>query len=180
MWRLSDTALLEFSQLCKMPAPAEHRLRVLQDWLERPTYGNAFLRGVEARAWDMETTVKDFVTAGVKSHDQDMITRWLRRIVPGVCHRVIGHRLKSAVPNDRPESGIFNYEEDTLSRSIQTVSTVLASLAPTISIFVLYYIRSTTLRLGLILVFTSLFAVILSMFANARRVEIFAATTACV
>ena len=170
----SDRALLEYSQISTMPPPTRDRLSTLQDWLERPAYGNAFLRGVEARAWDRDTPIQDFISLSTTSKDQDPMTRWLRKFLPGTYHRIIGHKLKT----EDPDNATFDYKDDTVLVAIQVLSTILSSLAPTVSIFVLYFIKSTLVRLGLVLVFTSLFAVILSIFTNAKRVEIFAATTA--
>jgi hypothetical protein len=49
---------------------------------------------------------------------------------------------------------------------------------PTIAIFVLYFIKNTLARLGAILCFSSLFSLVLSVVAKARKIETFAATTA--
>lgn len=60
------------------------------------------------------------------------------------------------------------------------LSTILASLLPTMSAFVLYFIRSPIARLGGVVAFTVLFSVVLAVIARARRAECFAATTALV
>ena len=57
-------------------------------------------------------------------------------------------------------------------------STLIASLMPTIAIFVLYFVKSTLARLGVILCFSALFSLALSLVAKAKKIETFAATTA--
>lgn len=75
---------------------------------------------------------------------------------------------------------LYYYSDNTIHAVIDTLSTILASLMPTVSAFVLYFIRSPVVRLGGIVAFTFLFAVVLAVIARARRVECFAATTASV
>ena len=176
VWSL-DASLLEFSRLSALHSPGTDRIRVLQDWLERPTHGNAFLQGVEARAWDGEAGPHNFVLVGDKQ-EEDAITRWLCKFISGTYHNVLGHRFKRPATKHRSGSSVYNYSEATLIKSIHSLSVVLSSLVPTISIFALFYTRSTTLRLFMVLIFTSLFTLILSVFTKARRVEIFMAAAA--
>jgi len=58
------------------------------------------------------------------------------------------------------------------------MSTILASLLPTLSAFALFFIRSPVAQLGGIVAFTVLFSVVLAVIARAGRVECFAGTTA--
>jgi hypothetical protein len=51
---------------------------------------------------------------------------------------------------------------------------------PIASIVILYFIKSTLVRLGVIVAFTVLFAVALMLVTQAKRVEVFAATSAYV
>ena len=77
---------------------------------------------------------------------------------------------------DKPDLIFFSNAR--LEYAINISSSVLSSVLPTASIFVLYYIRSLSLRLGMIMLFTTVFAVALAVMVKARRVEVFAATTA--
>lgn len=72
----------------------------------------------------------------------------------------------------------MEYEESKLATIASIVGTVLASLLPIICILVLYFVRSTLTRLGIMVVFTTLFSTTLAIFTSARRVEIFASTAA--
>ncbi len=53
-----------------------------------------------------------------------------------------------------------------------------SSIVPTLSIFMLYYVRSPPARLGLVLVFPTMFACVLQLVARARTSEVFVATAA--
>jgi len=51
-----------------------------------------------------------------------------------------------------------------------------SSIIPTLSIFMLYYVRSPPARLGLVLVSTTMFACVLQLVVRARALEVFADT----
>ena len=75
-----------------------------------------------------------------------------------------------------PSSRTFDYDARTLEHITETVSLVLSSLMPTVTIFALYYIpqEQTIWRLVFILVLSAIFATALAIFTTARRIEIFA------
>lgn len=56
--------------------------------------------------------------------------------------------------------------------------TVLASLIPIASILILYFVANTLDRLAIAVAFTGMFAFCLAVTTRARRVEVFAATSA--
>ena len=58
------------------------------------------------------------------------------------------------------------------------VSTVLASMLPIASIFVLYFVVDMMLRLVSIAIFTAGFAISLGLLTGARPIEVFSATAA--
>lgn len=80
----------------------------------------------------------------------------------------------------QPADRVWGVSESKGARLADGLSTVLSCLLPTVSIFVLYLIHNMRLRLGMILVFTALLAVVLVFVTKARRVEVFAITTALV
>jgi hypothetical protein len=171
--------LLTQAQLAALHSPTEQNTELLRDWLKRPTYGNNFLRGVEARAWDIEQQA-DMVALQGEATDQDPLARWLFRIIPGSFHKRWGYRWKTPVKSNNPGGDLFEYKDTTLMKFAVSISTFLSTLFPILSIFVLYYVRNNPARLGLIVAFTSLFAVALLLASSARKVEIFAATSAYV
>lgn len=77
-------------------------------------------------------------------------------------------------------SPLYSYSDRKAHAAIEVLSTILASLLPTMSAFILYFIRSPLARLGGVVAFTVLFSVVLAVIARAGRAECFAATTALV
>lgn len=58
------------------------------------------------------------------------------------------------------------------------LSVVLSSLLPTVMILALYFIQSMLWRIGAVIIFTAIFAVALTVFTNARKIEVYSATAA--
>lgn len=58
------------------------------------------------------------------------------------------------------------------------VASVLASALPVLSIVILYWVRSTKVRLGLIAVFNIVLSFVLAWFTSAKRAEVFAVSAA--
>jgi len=73
---------------------------------------------------------------------------------------------------------ITHYSDSKLAATVNAISTILSSLLPTMSIFALYFIQSQLARMAAIVAFSLLFSVVLSIIANCRKVDCFAATTA--
>lgn len=78
----------------------------------------------------------------------------------------------------RDSNGVWHYEDAAFVAMVNTISTVLSSLLPTTSILILYMVQRPGARLAIIMGFTALFSLILTTLAKARRIDIFAATTA--
>jgi hypothetical protein len=75
---------------------------------------------------------------------------------------------------------MYNYEETLLSAILNTVATVVASLLPLCFVIILYFSPSNSLRLGLLVLMSAMFSLALILMKNARRIEVFAATSASV
>ena len=75
---------------------------------------------------------------------------------------------------------MFEYRGSHLDRAARGSSTLLSALLPTLSIFVLYYVRSPPARLGLVLTFATIFATVLQLVVTAKPTKVFAATAAYV
>jgi hypothetical protein len=70
------------------------------------------------------------------------------------------------------------------SRRLYTYATshygLFLTLLPSIAVLALYFIDGMSARLGAILGFSAMFALVLALFTNARSIEIFTATASCV
>lgn len=165
---VQDAALLQVSQISALSPPTGHNLTMLQDWLKRPKHGNGFLKGLEAKTWDVEKGPAGHVTLAKFPPKQGALSEALHKIIPGFYHRHIGHRWKKPTEDD-----IFEYDDSHLDRTARGVSTSLSAL-----LTALYYVRSPSARLGPVLAFTTIFATVLQLVARAKLTEVFVATAA--
>ncbi len=139
--------------------------------------GNFPLRGPDQNAWSPEHSYDLLAIRNRNSSDQ--FSRWLSDSVIPCFHKRIGHRFRKPVSED-PESAMCEYSGPHISRAVNIFGTVLASMIPITSIVILYFVRSNLVRLGLSVAFTGIFSCSLAIMTGARRVEIFAATSAWV
>jgi uncharacterized membrane protein YjjB (DUF3815 family) len=65
-------------------------------------------------------------------------------------------------------------------RAVAVLSILVAAVLLISSIVTLYIVTNNNIRLGLVCLFTALFAVTVNMMSNARRAELFASTAASV
>lgn len=127
----------------------------------------------ESNAWN-EDMSNDLVALSARKSEGDVFTSWITEKVMPRYHRWIGYRFKRSDEH----TGLFEYQDTKFNAAANTISIVLSSLVPTASIFALYYVHRTPVRLGLIMVFSALLAGCLAILTNAKRVEIFAVTVA--
>ena len=72
----------------------------------------------------------------------------------------------------------MEYADARLATISNAVGVVVASLVPTVSVFVLYFIKNKLVRIGLLVVFTAVFSAALALFTSARKIEVFSAIAA--
>jgi len=136
--------------------------------------GDFPLIGKDKHVWSLEST--DLLAIHRRTSSSPF-TRWLSNVLIPFLHRVLLYRYKKPVVHD-PESGICKYDEKEIERAMDVLVTVLASLIPIASILILYFVSSTLNRLAITVAFTGNFAFCLAVTSRARRVEVFAATSA--
>lgn len=162
------------SRLNSLDAAESSQLKELRSWLMNPKGGNDFLKQSESRLWEDEDG-SSFVCVGKASGEHDMFTKFVTWFLVSVLHRYcclpkwVGRVVDT-------ETGMVSYSDSRLIRTTTVVTTVLASIIPILSIFVLYVVKNTYGRIGIAAGFTTSFAIFLASFSSARRVEIFAAT----
>lgn len=81
-------------------------------------------------------------------------------------------------PNKDDEFGLTDYNDAKISVAADVTCTLFAPLLTTVPMFVLYFVSDIRTRLGIIMGFTTLFSISLALFSSARRIEVFAATSA--
>ena len=173
---MADAALLQVSQVAKLDSPREDELQFLQNWLKRPMMGNSFLQGREANIWQ-DRKPKEMASLMPREMEADPFSTWLSTSLVDLLDRVWGNRRKQPIPVD-PDSGIVEYDNRRLNKISKGVGVTFASLVPTLSVLVLYFVKNPVVRLGLLIVFTGVFSASLATFTSARKIEIFSAVAA--
>jgi hypothetical protein len=139
--------------------------------------GNFPLRGPDQGAWSWENTYD--LLAVSRRESSDPFSRWLTDTFLPFFHNILGKRFRKPLSED-PESEICQYSETSLSNAVNVLGTVLASVLPITSIVALYFVTNTLVRLEMSVAFTALFSCCLAVMSGAKRVEIFAASSAYV
>lgn len=140
--------------------------------------GNSFLRGRESRVWTGRRP-QEMVTLAQRQMERDPFSKWISTRLLDIYDKIWGHRRKEPI-NEDPDSGIVDYEDTRLAVISNAVAVIFASLVPTVSVLVLYFIKNMLVRIGLLVLFTAVFAAALALFTNARKIEIFSAIAAYV
>ncbi|KAI4238447.1 MAG: hypothetical protein LQ349_001100 [Xanthoria aureola] len=170
-----NKALVLYSRVQKLPDPGSRDLHTLQEWLDRPEGGDFFLQGREADTWNDED---DVLTLSRRQADRDSVTRIVNDLIIPWYHCLRSRWDKGARATDI--NGVWFYHYDTMVTTINAISTLLSALLPSTSIFVLYFLQSPIARLAAAMVFTTIFSSTLFLITKARRIDVFAATTALV
>lgn len=161
--------------LSKLRKPTKTNLSFLQDWFRRPEMGNLPISSMDRDAWCKEEE-GDLMVVDDQA-PRDLFTAWTNDTLIPAFHLAIGRHFKDTISWD-PTSGLSSYSDRRVQHFVDALGTLVSSLFPVLSIVVLYCVNRTALRLGIIAIFTGIFSLALSLLTQARRVEIFAATTA--
>ncbi|CAG8973847.1 hypothetical protein HYALB_00005592 [Hymenoscyphus albidus] len=161
--------------MTSMKSPNPYDLQFFRTWLERPKMGNFPILGPDQYVWDVGNEAD--LVAIQRRKGEDFLTRWfIDKVIPSF-HRCLGKYIEALIPEE-PESEISHYSDSHLARFVHVFSVVLSSLLPISSIVILYFVSSLLARLGIIATFTALFSLSLAIVTQARRIEIFAGTSA--
>ncbi|KAI8402674.1 hypothetical protein FOFC_17990 [Fusarium oxysporum] len=172
-----NNLILQLSELSQLQIPRTSQLETLQDWLTDPKGGANFLTKTgtpELYTWKPKDP-SQYVSLHKTAEDSDPFTNFVKEVLTFIFHRLCGERLNAARVVD-VESGLASYSDSSLVRASNLFTVIVSSALPVLTIFALNSLETTAQRIGLTVVFTVLFVVILELFTNAKRVEIFAAT----
>ena len=107
----------------------------------------------------------------------DTFSRWIvEHVIVWFHHLFCGRRGSS--PQDLESGSMAVYDDEVVLRYTSYATTIVASSLPIVSTTILYFVQNMDTKVILAAVFTFAFAVCLVVFTQARRVEIFAATSA--
>lgn len=153
----------------------------LREWLGNPKGGADFLaknQNIESFLYEKDAQY-DLITMSQYSSrgpEQDPFARLLRKRVIHWYHVCIGQHRKNRSRIADEESNTIAYDESVVEKSANLIATVLSSVLPLVAIVILDRFKHTQTRIHIAVGITAVFALILSLCTNARRVEIFAAT----
>jgi hypothetical protein len=112
------------------------------------------------------------VAQGVRSDIQGTSLAGIHSLAPGNALKT-----RESPTSDDLGIGLYNYREPLLASILRVLTTVIASLLPLCSVILQYFAHSDNLRLILIVVASAVFALALALMTNARKIEVFAATS---
>lgn len=163
-------------ELSKLKSPPKSQLKSLQDWLVDRKGGRSFLKdaGFEFFTWRDKNT-EAYISLKSTQDETYVFSRFMNRVVAQIFHRAVGEKMKVGTVIDE-EASLVSYSDSKLSRASNVVALVLSSVLPVMTIFVLNTVSTTNQRIGLTMLFTAVFAVLLAVFSNAKTGEIFGAT----
>lgn len=150
------------------------QLRSLKEWLRDAAGGRSFLTGYEAETWAGDKA-GTYVCLEPPSAKSDPFTKWLLNSVVRVFEYTIGRHIGSGEVVDA-QSGDKSYSSNSVNRASNTLTAVLASAVPVLSILALNRIDSVNVRIGVTAAFTTFFALMMGIFSSAKRAEMIAAT----
>ena len=143
--------------------------------------------------WDDEN---DLVAILARQDGADHFTRWIYRtglpwfherwgyrfkVVPETIYTYINYlsdKLTQLQEKPDPEIGAYLYRDGPIKSFTNALSIFISGLLPASSILVLFFVKSVTLRLVIIFIYNITFAMVLGIMVNAKRSEMFAASTA--
>ncbi|KAF1951111.1 hypothetical protein CC80DRAFT_481821 [Byssothecium circinans] len=171
------------AQLSELHQPRDDYLASLRDWLKdrKGGYSKGIFKTKEAFIWEKkdfrgENTEHDLITVARPRGERDLFTKYVICPLVGLFHRIWGRRNLNKRYVIDEESGYVEYSEEKIDRAGTIISTIVASLLPAAAMSALFFINSLQERIHAMLGITAVFAILLAVMSNAKRIEIFTAT----
>ncbi|KAK7915257.1 hypothetical protein PG985_012960 [Apiospora marii] len=180
-----NDALLKQAEIARLGAPAAYDLKFLRGWWRRPRMGSFPLVGLDRFSYT-EKYERDLVALKTRCHAAFAFFPHPLRSENDAfhCDDLSANCVPGVEQQDQTElgigEGIYEYNDAWITMVIRVIVTVVASLLPTVSVVIQYFIQSDLVKLYLIVVASAIFALALAVMTNARMVEVFAATSAYV
>ena len=136
----------------------------------RKDYGDSFLAGKTEDVWDIEKGYDDHTTTTSSGDRYSGLTYCVSTLL------VYLRRLAGS--GHQPQNRVYGLTSSSQDRVTNGLVTVISSICPVLPIVVLFFIHDLLVRLGMILVFTAIFASILVFGMQIRSDKVLAVTTA--
>ncbi|KAL2845647.1 hypothetical protein BJY01DRAFT_234862 [Aspergillus pseudoustus] len=180
-----NSAALQYAQILRLKSPHATDRDVFKTWLAENTFcstvtemdqwfGNCEEDDDDEDGYVNENE-RDLVTLCGRYENVDSLTRWMFRVGIPWFHQLVGYRSTKAKDI---EAGAVYYDDEKIIRATRVTSTITSSVIPASSMLVLYLVDHMIWRLAIIVFYNVGFSIILGLLAKARRVEVFAASTA--
>ncbi|KAF2102617.1 hypothetical protein NA57DRAFT_71605 [Rhizodiscina lignyota] len=148
-----------------LSAPRKETIKVYRDWLDREDLGASFLSGAFEDVWDPKSSTQDFVSF-TPTHG---LVHWIGLFLV---------QLKFVLSRDKGPSRVYSVNSSGTGQLARGVSVIISSTFPVLPIIILFFINDLLVRIGLILVFTAVFAAILVFGTKLEPDKVLAITTA--
>ncbi|KAJ4299455.1 hypothetical protein N0V90_004700 [Kalmusia sp. IMI 367209] len=171
-----NKALIQHSTLQKVNAPDRYDLSNVQFFLYSDDMGANEMTGEDSLTWgspdDPDRHANDLI--GLKPrHRDDTFSRLVAENAVHLFKCGLG-RFKRRDNN----AGRLVYYDSNVMKITFWITSIIASLLPIASIFVLISLKSLNAKLGTIAAFNVLMSVCLTVFTDAKRTDVFAVTAA--
>ncbi|KAL5040909.1 hypothetical protein BDW71DRAFT_201786 [Aspergillus fruticulosus] len=172
-----NTAFAQHAQLLRLKPPHKRDLDTLRDWLDD---NPICVFPVECKQWFGENDEErgDLVALSGRYENVDLLTNWVFRVVVPLYDRFIVYFRQVIGTGKDIETGPVYYDDEKIIRATRLTSIITSSVIPASSMLVLYLVNNMITRLIIIVVYNIGFSIIIGLLAKARRVEVFAASTA--
>lgn len=168
-----DKTILIQKRLHAISSPHKHDLSFFRKWLQSTTMGDRPIWGEDEKIWT-ESLPSDLIALSPPKYE-DPLGLFLLESTSTWWHSCIGRRIKKPVDE---EMQYLEYRNEHILTVATGLSSALSSLLLVASILVLHFVTNMLVRLGVIAIFTTVFSFALILVTNARKVEVFAGTTA--
>ncbi|KAL4878728.1 hypothetical protein BJY04DRAFT_220795 [Aspergillus karnatakaensis] len=175
-----NNTLTSQANLLRLKPPHSRDLKIFRSWLKR----NAFCcMAVERNQWfgANDEHTGDLVTLSGRYENVDSLTRWVFRVAIPVWHRLLGGERGGCgkqAGDLETGTGTRYYDDEKIIRATRVTSIITSSVIPASSMLVLYLVDDMVSRLVIIIFYNIIFSIVIGLLAKARRVEVFAASTA--
>jgi hypothetical protein len=190
---------MRYNKLSALPKPPTLEVSNIRRILKSARSTKYLLKDIDVEAWNAQAD-EDLVALSSSDLDLDPFASWARSSFLIHLHKMIGFRWVvrfssqpfhsgSYVPRRHtlkldhnqklnPITGLASYS-DKMTRNVTNVfRSLLITAIPAASITVLYVVESIALKIVFIVMFAGIFTVLISLFTNAKTVELFMLTAA--
>jgi hypothetical protein len=145
-------------------------MKRLRQWLQTPEFGDSFISGRTEGVWDSDKNFHDFTVPNCGSETVDGLTFQLTSLLT---------YLESFVKRSKqPDDELHSISGSAKIKLDRAIVTTVSSMFPIMPIIILFFINQLLIRLGLVLLFTVLFAFVLVFGSGIGSDKTLAVTTA--